>query len=173
MNKREKFLALGLSIVLVAGLVWLGVMRLNVWKKNLDSQALDVERTKVEAEELLSQEQLWEARSGWLDKSQKPFGARKDSELALIKFIEESAKSHNVTIKVQPAEPVERTDLIALTMVVEAHAEMENVMRWMHDLQQPATFLAIPALRMLPDAEDTAKVSASLNIQKWFQKNKS
>lgn len=171
MNRREKTLAVLLLVVLVAGLAWLGFFQLSKWKKDLDARQWDLEKANVEAQDLLAQDALWQARSGWLEKSQPALANRKESEVGLVNAIQESAKKHDVALnRVQPADPVERPDLFALVAVVDAKADLEKVLAWLHDLQEPGEFISIPALKMLPDPEDTAKVNLSFNLQKWFRK---
>jgi hypothetical protein len=174
MNTREQRLMIGLLVLLLGGIAFLGFDQLAIWKKRLESRSRELAVVKAESEELLAQEKLWETRSEWLKTAQPPFQNRKDAELALIRLIEESADKHQVTIlKNQPNEPVDMVDMVASTMLVEIRADLEKALRWLHDLQQPATFLSIPSLRILPDQEDTAKVMISINLQKWFRKAES
>lgn len=174
MNTREKRLMMGLLTVLLCGIAYLGFDQLNGWKRRLDVEARKLEITKVESEEMLAQEKLWNERSGWLTSTEPAYGNRKDAELALLKIIEESMGNHSVTKKkTQPTDPVELDDMIAATMIVEGSGDLEKVMAWLHDLQKPSAFLSIPTLRMLPDQEDTSKVLISLNLQKWFRKTES
>lgn len=171
MNTREKRLMIGLLVMLLCGVAYLGFDQLNTWKRRLDVEARRLEVAKAEAEDMLSQETLWRERGAWLTKTEPSFGNRKDAELALLKLIQESADKHNVKIlKNQPSEPVDLGDMIAASMIVDCQAELEKVMGWLHDLQQPSAFLSIPNLRLLPDQEDTSKVLISINLQKWFRK---
>ena len=94
--------------------------------------------------------------------------------MALIKLIQDSAAQNEVTVlKNQPTEPVDLSDMVASTMLVEIKADLDKALRWLHQIQQPSAFLSIPSLRILPDQEDTAKVTISINVQKWFRKSQS
>ena len=171
MNTREKRLMIGLLVLLLGGIAYLGFDQLNTWKHRLDVEARKLETAKAEVTEMMSQEKLWQERAGWLAKSEPEFGNRKDAELALIDLVTKSTGKHTVTVKkVQPTEPVDLDDMIAATVIVEATADLEKMMEWLHDLQQPPSFLSIPTLRLLPDQEDTSKVLISINLQKWFRK---
>lgn len=174
MNTREKRLMIGLLALLLCGVAYLGFDQLNGWKKRLDVETRQFEIAKAEATDMLSQEALWKERASWLTKTEPTFGNRKDAELALINLIRDSAGKHGVDLpKVQPTEPVDLDDMIAATVIVDGKAELEKVMEWLHDLQQPSAFLSIPSLRIMPDQEDTAKVLISINLQKWFRKTQS
>jgi hypothetical protein len=174
MNTREQRLMIGLLVLLLGGIAYLGFDQLAAWKKRLESRNRELAVVKAEAEELLAQEKLWQSRSEWLGKSQSPFENRKDAELALIKLIQDSAAQNEVTIlKNQPTEPVELEDMVASTMLVEIKADLDKALRWLHQIQQPSAFLSIPGLRILPDQEDTAQVTISINVQKWFRKSQS
>ena len=174
MNTREKRLMIGLVVLLLGGVAYLGFDRLNGWKKRLDVEARQFEAAKAEAADMLSKEKLWQERAAWLSKTEPAFANRKDAELALINLIQESAGKHSVTIlKNQPTDPLDLDDMIAATMIVDGKADLEKVLEWLHDLQQPSAFLSIPSLRILPDQEDTSKVLISINLQKWFRKAQS
>lgn len=174
MNTREQRLAVGLLVVLLGGGAWLGFDQLGAWKRRLDMTSAKLANETAQTDELLKQETIWQARAGWLTKLQPVFGNRKDAELALIDLIQESARKHDVSIvKNQPAEPTDRPDLVAPTMIVDAKADLEKIMEWLHELQKPEAFLSIPALRLLPDQEDASKVVISLSVQKWYRKSTS
>ncbi len=174
MNSREKNLMIGLLVVLLGGVAYLGFDQLNGWKHRLDVEQRQLGVAKAEAEDMLSQESLWKERAAWLVQTEPSFGNRKDAELALINLIQDSAGKHSVKIvKNQPSEPVDLEDMIAATIIVDASADLEKVMEWLHDLQQPSAFLSIPSLRLMPDQEDTSKVLISINLQKWFRKTQS
>lgn len=174
MNTREQRLAIGLLIVLLGGAAWLGFDQLNSWKRRLNVAAAKLKSEAAETDELLRQEKTWQARLAWLANSQPLFTNRKEAEFALIDLIIQSAKKNGVEIvKNQPADPVDRPDLVAPTMIVDAKGDFDKVNQWLHDLQKPEAFLSIPALRLLPDQEDTSKVVISLSLQKWFRKTQS
>lgn len=174
MNTREKRLMIGLLVVLLGGVAYLGFDQLNAWKRRLDADVRKLDVARAEAEDMLSQEGLWKERAAWLTKTEPSFGNRKDAELALLNLIQESAGKHSVKIvKNQPSEPVDLGDMIAASMIVDCQADLEKVLEWLHELQQPSAFLSIPTLRLLPDQEDTSKVLISINVQKWFRKAQS
>jgi type II secretory pathway component PulM len=174
MNTREKRLMIGLLVVLLGGIAYLGFSQLNGWKRRLDVESRQLETAKAEAADMLSKEKLWQERAAWLAATEPSFGNRKDAELALINLIQESAGKHGITIlKNQPTDPVDLDDMIAATMIVDGKADLEKAMEWLHDLQKPSAFLSIPSLRLMPDQEDTSKVLISINLQKWFRKSQS
>ena len=171
MKSSEKRLLIGLIAVLLGGVAYLGFDRLNGWKKRLDAETRQLDIARQEANEMLTKEKFWLERAAWLTKSEPAFGNRKDAELALINLITESAGRHSISIKkTQPTDPVDLGDMIAATMMVDATADLEKMMEWLHALQTPTDFLSIPTLRLMPDQEDTSKVLISINLQKWFRK---
>jgi hypothetical protein len=171
MTPREQRLALGFVILLLGGGAWIGYEQLMRWKARLDAKAVEIEVMKSESAELLAQQGVWDQRSGWLAEKQTAYKNRADADNSLLGIVTETAGRHGVTIKRnQPADPIERPGMVASTMIVEAGGEMEKVMRWLHDLQQPAAFISVPALRLIPNAEDTAKVDISVSVHRWFKK---
>lgn len=171
MTAREQRLALGFATLLIGGVAWIGFEQLMAWKKRLDAGARSLEVVKAEAEELLAQQSLWDERTGWLAKQQPAFTTRADSENSLLGIVNESVSRNGLTIlKTQPTEPIERPGMVAATIVMDVRAELEKVMRWLYELQQPSAFLSIPAMRLIPDPEDSSKVILSLSVQRWFKK---
>ena len=172
MTAREQRLALGFATILIAGVAWIGFEQLMAWKKRLDAKGRELAVVQAEAAELLAQKALWDERSGWLAKQQPAFTNRADSENSLLSIVTDSiGKIGLKVLKTQPTEPLERPGMVAATIVVDVKAELEKIMKWLYDLQQPSAFLSIPAMRLIPDPEDTSQVIISLSIQRWFKKS--
>jgi type II secretory pathway component PulM len=162
-------MAFGLLILLGGGFVVYKL--LGQWKKKIETQEQEVQIGKVEAEELLTQEDFWTQRAEWLNQKQPKYISQKDSDNALAEIVVESAKNHGVSLgarsQEQP-EPHGTSTAVAIT-IAEAKAPYEKMLRWLHSLQGPDAFLAITGLTLKPDAEDTSLLYATdLRIQKWY-----
>jgi len=170
MTASEQRLALVLGAVIAVGGAFIGLTQLKAWKLRVDARSLEVQARRAEADELLAQQAFWQSRSAWLDEQQPLYTRRSEADLGLLELIQSSAAKHSVTLtQNQPVAPSERPGLTSANMNVEARATWEAMNRWLHELQQPATFLSIPALTMTPNDEDTAEVIVNMNLQKWFR----
>lgn len=170
MTASEQRLALALGAVIAIGGAFIGLTRLKSWKLHVDARSLGVQTRRAEADELLSQQAFWLTRQAWLEEKQPLYTRRSEADLGLLEIIQNSAAKHNVTLtQNQPVAPSERPGLTSANMKVEARATWEAMNRWLHELQQPETFLSIPALTMTPNEEDTTEVIVNMNVQKWFR----
>lgn len=170
MTASEQRLALGLGAVLVIGGAFLGLTKLKTWKLRVDSRALEVQTRKIEADELLSEQELWLERLDWLESRQPLYTRRSEADLSLLDLIQSSAAKHSVTLtQNQPVAPSERPGLTSANMNVEARGDWEAMNRWLHELQRPESFISIPALTMTPNDEDPSQVVVNMNVQKWFR----
>ncbi|HYF34591.1 MAG TPA: hypothetical protein VD994_04815 [Prosthecobacter sp.] len=170
MNKREQILAIGLGVAVIAGGAFLGLTQLKTWKQKVDQRSLSLDTRQLEAEELLSEKDLWEQRSAWLAEKQPEFTKRSEADLTMLNLIRDTAGSHDVTIdQIQPQTPNERLSQVSSTYQVQVTADLAAILKWLHAIQEPNSFIDIPALTMIPNDQDTAKVTVSMTIQKWFR----
>ncbi len=170
MTSSEQRLALALGAIIAIGGAFIGLTKLKSWKLRVDARSLEVQTRRAEADDLLSQQAFWEERLAWLEEKQPLYTRRSEADLGLLELVQSSAAKHNVTLtQNQPVPPSEREGLTSANMNVEARASWEAMNRWLHELQQPETFLSIPALTMTPNEEDTTEVIVNMNLQKWFR----
>lgn len=172
MTARERNLAYGLAAILLAGGAFLGGLELKKWKQRVDDAEYHLERQRVEAEMLLGQRELWLQRGDWVAAKQPVFKSRRDSELELLRLVEESMESRGVdVVQNQPSDPAELPGLFASTMLVQGKAEFSNGMGWLYDLQRPEQFISIPSISIFQDDEDdTSHINISLVLRKWYRK---
>lgn len=170
MTASEQRLALGLGAVLVIGGAFIGLTKLKSWKLRVDARAVEVQSRKLEADELLAQQELWSERLAWLEKKQPLYTRRSEADLSLLDLIQNTAAKHSIRLtQNQPVAPSERPGLTSSNMNVEARGGWEAINRWLHELQKPEAFISIPALTMTPNEEETSEVVVNMNVQKWFR----
>lgn len=169
MTASEQRLGIGFAAILLIGGAFVGLKQLQGWKHRVDVRSMTLDSRRAEAKELLETKDFWEERSAWLAEKQPLFTKRSDADLSLVDFIRDSAGKHDVTTQVQPTEPIERAGLTSANMQVSAKGEFKNVMRWLHSMQAPASFISISSLTLVPDEQDTSQVNVTMKIQKWFR----
>ncbi|MCP5558287.1 MAG: hypothetical protein H7A55_11090 [Verrucomicrobiaceae bacterium] len=174
MTKREQNLAGMMLILLIGGGTFLGFTKLKKWKQFIDEEEQIVEMRETEASALLAEREMWTQRSKWLADKQPVFTDRASGEKEFLELITSSAKAQNIDLRQnQPTAPIDLGGMKAATMQVQAHADPGALGRWLYELQQPQTFIKIPALAIEPDEDENGKVNASLNIEKWYRVNPS
>ena len=170
MTASEQRLALALGVILIGGGAFLGLNKLKAWKLRVDGRAADVATRRAEADELLSHKDFWDQRASWLMEKQPPFTKAGESLSNVIAQVDELAGKHGVSIPLkQPTEAVERAGMTAAVVTLKVEGEMKPVMSWLHELQQPANFIAVPAMTITPNEEDVSKIEVNMRIEKWFR----
>ncbi len=170
MTAREQRLAVGFGAILLLGGAFVGVMKLKSWKMRVDERTFAVTNRRIEADGLLALQDFWQERSAWLTGNQPLFTIRGDADSALLALIQKTAGEHQVKlVQTQLTEGIESGDMTTASMTVEGVGDMEKVLGWIYALQQPGSFISIPSLVLMPNPEDTAKVSLTMSIQKWYR----
>jgi len=170
MTASEQRLALALGIVVLGGMAFIGLTKLKVWKQRVDTHSMETESRRAEADELLAKQDFWNQRSAWLSDKQPPFIKAGDASTAILNLVDELATKHSVKItQKQLTEANERPNLTSANVTLEVRGEMKPVLAWLYDLQQPGSFIVIPAMTVTPNEEETAEVIVNMSVQKWFR----
>jgi hypothetical protein len=170
MNKREQTLAVLFGGLLVAGGAFVGLTQLKTWKQRVDQRSYNLEERLTEARALLLEKDKWEQRSAWLAEKQPEYTKRSEADLTLLNLVRDSAANNGITLdNVQPQEPSEKLGLTSSTMVVQAKADLAALLKWLHAIQEPTSFISIPAITIVPNEEDTSQVIVNMTLQKWFR----
>ncbi len=170
MTASEQKLALALGVVLIGGGAFIGLTKLKSWKQRVDSQASEIATRRAEADELLSRQDFWDQRSSWLGEKQPVFTKAGESLSNVLSLVDELAAKHGVSIpQKQPNEAGERAGMTSAVVTLHVVGEMKPVMNWLHELQQPGSFITVPAMTVVPNEEDTAKIDVNMRVEKWFR----
>ena len=172
MNAREQRLLMAFGCLLLLGLGFIGFKVLTRWKLTIEDREQKVTNRRVEAEELLSQKDYWMQRAEWITQKQPTYRSQKEADNELETLVVDSSKQHGVSVGARAQEqpvPMGSSTSVAIT-ITEAKAPYEKMLRWLHALQHPESFVAITAITLKPDAEDTSQLYATdIRIQKWYR----
>ncbi|MCA1963571.1 MAG: hypothetical protein LDL31_06470 [Prosthecobacter sp.] len=170
MTASEQRLAVALGIILVAGGAFVGLGKMKAWKLRVDLLAREVADARAEAEELLARKDFWDQRSAWLAEKQPPFTKPAEAISSILNAVDELAARHGVSIPFkQPNESSERAGLTSAAVTLKVVGEMKPVMNWLYDLQQPESFIAVPAMTITPSDQESSKIELNLRVEKWFR----
>lgn len=170
MTASEQRLAVALGVILVAGVSFLGLNKMKAWKLRVDTLAREVADARADADELLARKDFWDQRSAWLAEKQPPYTKAGEATTSILNTVDELATRHGVSIPLkQPNESTERAGLTSAAVTLKVVGEMKPVMNWLYDLQQPEAFIAVPAMTIIPNDEDSSKIELNLRVEKWFR----
>jgi hypothetical protein len=170
MTASEQRLALALGVILIGGGAFMGLTKLKAWKQRVDSVASDVTTRRAEADELLAKQDFWEQRSSWLGEKQPPFTKPGEAITNVLSIVDELAGKHGISVPgKQPNEAGERAGMTSAVVTLRVVGEMKPVMNWLYELQQPGSFIVVPAMTITPNEEDTAKIEVNMRVEKWFR----
>jgi len=115
MTANEQRLALGLGVVLIGGMAFIGLTKLKSWKQRVDTQAMAMETRRADADDLLSKQDFWNQRSSWLNEKQPLFTKAGEASNNVLNLVDELASKHSVKItQKQLTEAIERAGSLAL-----------------------------------------------------------
>ncbi|MBE7498391.1 MAG: hypothetical protein HS117_25925 [Verrucomicrobiaceae bacterium] len=144
-------------------------MRMLDWQRALDKKARSVQLRRAETEALLAEAGLWSARLAWLRESQPPMTNINRASSELSKALDDSAKTHNVTIENgQFVEPVETAHFHQVGKTLLVKTEIKPLFQWLHEMLSPETFHMVSHLTIVPLPEDPKKVTATIHVSRLY-----
>ena len=168
MRKNEKRLLVVFGIVLVLMGSFIFAQKLRNWQRTLDRRERDIELAQMEANALLQEAPEWQAKETWLEQSQpstdNPLEANVELENA-----EQRAQKLGLIVSYKQLQEPEKTDFYEqVGFNMDVKGELPAVFRWIHSMMAPSEFRVIPLLKITPDKENPAKVTAKVQFWRWY-----
>jgi len=162
-----RLLALLLGTLGIAG----SLVLLSIGKRlhaGMDRELLELRNAKIEAEAWRDERPLWEERAAWLEANQPKFPTDGNPSSALIQKVQDSASAHGLALLEQSiAEPANTPHYREVAVRVKVQATLEQLTRWLVELQQPKQFQAVTAFAIRSDKEPP-KVVCEVQIARWY-----
>ena len=166
-NERRLLTIFLVLIALLGGA--LGVRQFRNWQHRIDQREHDVELSQIEATALLAEAERWQACAEWLAQVQPEAKSDLEAEQGLLDALRSSASSAGLETKQTKPEPKQTTPFYRqFSVTLTLKGEVESLFRWLHELQQPTSFYVVPNLTISPDKEDPTKVTATVQIMRWY-----
>lgn len=167
-ENERRLLTLFLALIAVLGGA-LGVQQFRNWQHRIERREHDVELKQLEATTLLAEAERWQACGEWLAQVQPEAKSDLEAEQGLLDSLRSSASSAGLETKQTKPEPKQTTPYYRqFSVTLTLKGEVESLFRWLHELQQPTTFYVVPNLTISPDKEDPTKVTATVQIMRWY-----
>jgi hypothetical protein len=161
-----------LSLVLGVALLVMGTFYLVTYLLDIESdQSLKIRGLEANAntdQVWLREKQFWLDRKQWIDQKQPrvPAGAVPQSEL--LQSLTTSAQNHKLTIQEQSfADAKSTANYQAVAVRLKLTGTLEDVVRWLVDVQQPEKFQAVTNFS-LKSQEKPPAVDLELEVARWY-----
>jgi hypothetical protein len=126
------------------------------------------------SEQLLAEGPMWEQRGQWLRDRLPRFASSSVAAPRMQVDAKAAAERHGISLKSQnfipkseiPENPA--ADAVGLTM--ELTGQLQNVVAFLHELQQPGRFIDIRQLTLRPEGEGSA-IYCELDLIQYFRES--
>lgn len=157
-SERRLLMVFGLIIFLLANII-AGRWYFAAMGK-LQADAATLKQTASEYRALLNERPRWEVRRQWLDAHPFPTHTGSESDSRFAEDVQSSLTRNHLTIEAQQIDdPIIDGRLLETRFEFTAKGNLENVIRWLCEIQQPGQHVALESitLRQTEDAM-TAKI---------------
>ena len=168
LNARERVLSMivgGALFLLVNYIIW-------SWISGTLAQA----RTDIAARKsaraqqsvFLKERGMWEKREAWLKKTQPTLKGPGEAS-TLLEQVKEVAGKHNVLVENPSLGGVDSTPTHQATFVsVETKSPWQPLVRFLHEVQQPESFIVFETVNLQIDSADPTMMRGKFKIARWF-----
>lgn len=171
MNKRERNLLLAFGLILVAGggvVAWSKVSQ--HWGSRqgvLESKLVRLE----EARRWLGEKDYWLARDQWVAETSPPVYRGRQTETDFYQSIQASLAEHHVEIveqRIQPTQGGQGGVAVGIDLVL--NSSLENLTRWLHEIQRPEAFRAFTYFKIKSDGGNS-HIRAEVSLRQLHDAN--
>ena len=167
-NKNEKrlFIFLGVAL-LVMGTFYLVSYLLDI-ESGLALKIRGLEANANTDQVWLREKQFWLDRKKWIDQKQPKVAPGGVPQSELLQSLTASAQNHKLTIQEQSfADAKSTANYQAVAVRLKLTGTLEDVVRWLVDVQQPDKFQAVTTFS-LKSQEKPPAVDLELEVARWY-----
>ncbi|MEM8955855.1 MAG: hypothetical protein AAGD22_16995 [Verrucomicrobiota bacterium] len=125
-----------------------------------------VELLKLESDSLMAEKSLWDERAAWLNQNQPYFENGNVAETALLGALNQLAAENSLTVDDQDIGDRNVTPHYEQVEVVfNLTGSLENILRWLHAVQQPGRFRAVTFCELKPEKSDASIVKCGVTVR--------
>ena len=160
---------LGVTLVLVALVFAVVYYQRSV--AALDLRIADLENRKVEADFWRGEAPFWERRREWLLRNMPVLPDDGTAASRFLESVQQSASGSGLEISSQSLlEPVAGSEVEEYALRMRVGGSLEQLTRWLAELQRPEKFQAVSALNLKSDKEPP-DVVCELQVTRFYLKN--
>ena len=167
-TKGEKRLSLVLGVaILVMGTFYLVSYLLDI-ESDLGLKIRGLEANANTDQVWLREKQFWLDRKQWIDQKQPRAAAGAVPQSELLQSLTTSAQNHKLTIQEQSfADAKSTANYQAVAVRLKLTGTLEDVVRWLAEVQQPEKFQAVTNFSLKSQAKPPA-VDLELEVARWY-----
>jgi hypothetical protein len=165
-SERRLLVIFGLAVFVMAN--FYGVSYLLDTQAGLSQQLNELAGTAKTNRIWLREKQFWLTRKQWIDHQQPRVAAGQVPQSELLQAMTASAQANQLVIQEQSfAESKSTPSYQSVSVKLKLSGNLENVVKWLADLQQPEKFQAIVSFT-LKSEEQPPKVNLELEVARWY-----
>jgi len=169
LTAKEKKLLIGLLAALFVLVNVIGLRAFLDRQRALQLGLVRLQGQQAENQAILAQRDIWAERGAWLDENQPADDiTTTDDDAKFYEFIENSAKNSGLTYQRRDAGTSPRTGPFAEVFdSSQVKGTMEQLVRWLNELQQPKAFRAIKQLTI--KSGEPPEVICDIEVARWYR----
>lgn len=172
LNRREKTLLVLVSSVVFALFNFL-FFRFALDNSHRLQTALNTRTAEWKiARQLLTEADLWEARTKWLAEHQPKAPSDAETNRAHVELMNQLKDAASATgVQLQDAEPlpVESTEShLAVSISVRTSSSWEALLKFLYAVQQPDSFIVVESSGLETEPKDAKQMQGRFKISRWF-----
>ena len=168
LTKSEKRLSIILVIALFATANFYGLSYLFDLMSESSQNVAELRNQEHSNDIWLKEKDLWLNRKKWIDATQPRIRPNQVPQSELLESVTKSAKAGQLEIQEQSfGENLSTPNYQAVTVRLKLTGALENVIKWLVQVQQPELFQAVTSFS-LKSANDPPTVSLELEIARWY-----
>jgi len=168
-TKNEKYLILVLAAIIFLGGNYYGYSWLAQKQKSLRLTEAGLKADQAEAKVDLAQSDTWTQRQAWIRDHEPALGDLGESQSALLNFVVKKARDNKLEVTDQNLSDVQRGAAgTQLNVRVKVKGSMQDLCKWLADLQKPDQFYAVASFTLSAD-QDQKSMLCSVMIARYFK----
>ena len=165
-SERRLLIIFGLALFVMAN--FYVISYLLDTESELTQQLSEVTATAKTDQIWLREKQFWLARKRWIDRQQPRVGSGQVPQSELLQALTASAQANQLAIQEQSFAELKNTaNYQSVAVKLRLSGNLENVVKWLAELQQPEKFQAVTNLS-LKSEEQPPKVNLELEVARWY-----
>jgi len=169
LTKNEKFLLVVLVLVVLVGGSITGYRWLQSAQMVLDTQYTNLRIDKLEAENDLKMQNVWDTRKSWIKEHEPSLGDEGSSKAQVLETVLKGARDNKLEIIEQNLDETQHgAGGARVTVELKVKGSMEGLCHWLTDLQKPGDFYAVLNFSLKADQDEKSMV-CSVQIARYFQ----
>jgi hypothetical protein len=168
LTKSEKRLATILLVALFGTANFYGLSYLLEARSAASGEVADLRSQEHSNDIWLRERDLWLRRKQWINSTQPRIQSDQVPQSELLESVVKSAKANQLEIQEQSfGENVSTPNYQSATVRLKLSGALQNVIKWLVQVQQPELFQAITSFS-LKSANEPPTVSLELEIARWY-----